>query len=71
MPAILDDHGDVRHIPLHHDSADSDASVIRLVHALLPEWERSAGEINLVRFTDGITNTVCRRVPMRPAQCAI
>lgn len=48
----------VRHLDLTYDPCDSDASASRLLHTLFPEWERSEGSVEFVRFTDGITNTV-------------
>ena len=49
----------LRHIDLCYDHTESDKSAIQLLHTLLPEWKTSEGEVELVRFTDGITNTVC------------
>lgn len=48
----------LRYIPLSYNHADSQASALRLVLALNPQWEHAAGKIEFVRFTDGITNTV-------------
>lgn len=50
---------DLRHIDLWYDSTDSQRTALRLVLALFPEWEDSKDTIEFVRFTDGITNTVC------------
>lgn len=47
-----------RFIPLSYNHADSQASALRLVLALNPDWEHGDGKIEFVRFTDGITNTV-------------
>ena len=49
---------DIRQIPLSYDTADSDVSARKLIFALLPDWEYDEGEVELIRFTDGITNTV-------------
>lgn len=51
-------YGALRYIPLSYNHADSQASALRLVLALRPEWEHAEGKIEFVRFTDGITNTV-------------
>jgi len=51
----------IRNIPLSYRHEDSDASALRLIYHLAPEWETSEGEVKLIRFTDGITNTVCSR----------
>lgn len=56
---LSDDATPVRHIDLCYDSQDSEQSALRLVHTLLPEWKESEGSIEFVKFTDGITNTVC------------
>ena len=45
-------------ISLSYSNDDSQASALRLVLTLLPEWEYSDGRIEFIRFTDGITNTV-------------
>jgi ethanolamine kinase len=65
----------LRYIPLSHNSADSQASALRLLFALFPDWETSEGKVELVRFTDGITNTVCPVPPspltrQRPGSCS-
>ena len=49
---------DIRQIQLSYDTAESDASARKLIFALLPDWEHDEGEVKLIRFTDGITNTV-------------
>jgi hypothetical protein len=48
--------GPVRFIKLSYESADSTASALRLITTLFPDWEH--GNIEFVKFTDGITNTV-------------
>ncbi len=53
----------VRFVPLAYDSQDSDASARRRIHALRPDWE----EVDFVRFTDGITNTLLKAANRRPA----
>lgn len=49
----------LRYIPLSYSPADSQASALRLILTLLPDWEGPENKIEFVRFTDGITNTVC------------
>jgi len=56
----------LRHIDLWYDNADSQRTALALVLALCPEWEESKDAIEFVRFTDGITNTVCL-LPMATA----
>lgn len=47
-----------RYIPLSYSHADSQASALRLILTLNPHWEGPGNNIEFVRFTDGITNTV-------------
>lgn len=49
----------LRNIPQYYDYADSHNSALNLILALRPEWKDSKDTIEFVRFTDGITNTVC------------
>lgn len=49
----------VRHIHLSYNPADSYTSALRLILTLFPDWEHAEGNVEFVRFTDGITNTVC------------
>jgi ethanolamine kinase len=53
----------LRHIPLYYDNTDSHNSALNLILALRPEWRESKDTIEFVRFTDGITNTVCCLIP--------
>jgi hypothetical protein len=57
--------GTLRFIPLSYNNADSQASALRLVLSINPHWEGAGNNIELVRFTDGITNTVslARHIP--------
>lgn len=48
----------VRVIPLSYDHTNSEKSTLELAHALYPEWKTHPGPVNIVRFTDGIMNTV-------------
>jgi len=51
-------HDGLRHIPLSYNNADSQASALRLVLTLFPDWEHTEGKVEFIRFKDGITNTV-------------
>lgn len=55
---------DFRYIPLSYNHADSQASALRLILTLNPDWEGPGNDIKFVRFTDGITNTVCPSFPV-------
>lgn len=54
----------IRHIPLYYDNSDSTNSALTLILTLRPEWKESRATIDFVRFTDGITNTVCYAVSL-------
>ncbi|PSK40310.1 Ethanolamine kinase 2 [Elsinoe australis] len=56
----------VRYLDLTYDPHNSEKSALHLLHTLLPEWQQSPGEIELVRFTDGITNTLLKAEKRRP-----
>ncbi|MCJ1291499.1 hypothetical protein MMC34_003043 [Xylographa carneopallida] len=56
----------LRRISLSYNNADSYASALRLVLALFPDWEHTGGEIEFVRFKDGITNTLLKAIKRRP-----
>ncbi|CAK7275001.1 hypothetical protein SEPCBS119000_006460 [Sporothrix epigloea] len=55
----------VRLLPLRYDPDDSDGSARRLVLELLPHWQSKDSNVELVRFTDGITNTLLKAVNKR------
>ncbi|KAI1870063.1 hypothetical protein JX265_006233 [Neoarthrinium moseri] len=57
--------GHVRFISLEYDHAKSDASALRLVTELRPEWKTPESKIEFVRFTEGITNTLLKAVNRR------
>lgn len=47
-------------------NGDSDASARALILALRPEWSSSTSNLEFVRFTDGITNTLLKAVNKQP-----
>lgn len=49
----------LRHIAQFYDNSDSHNSALNLILTLRPDWKDSKDTIEFVRFTDGITNTVC------------
>ncbi|KAL6718114.1 hypothetical protein ACLMJK_004201 [Lecanora helva] len=57
---------DLYHIPLSYNNADFQASALRLILTLYPDWEKGEGPIEFIRFTDGITNTLLKAVKRRP-----
>ncbi|KAI9730495.1 MAG: hypothetical protein M1834_005736 [Cirrosporium novae-zelandiae] len=56
----------VRFIPFSYNNADSQSSALRLILSLFPDWEHAEGEIEFVRFTDGITNTLLKAIKKKP-----
>lgn len=64
--ATLSNLGQVRHIPLRYDGSDSQASALKLILTLMPDWDSSDSNVEFVRFTDGITNTLLKAVNRRP-----
>ncbi|KAL8670040.1 MAG: hypothetical protein Q9168_005401 [Polycauliona sp. 1 TL-2023] len=53
-------------LPLSHNSADSQASALRLILTLFPDWETADGKVEFIRFKEGITNTLLKAVKRRP-----
>ena len=53
---------EIPYISLSYNNADSHTSALRLILTLFPDWEHGDGEVEFVRFKDGITNTVCLRI---------
>lgn len=60
------DLGDIRFIPLTYTGNDSHASALNLIQTLLPEWAGPDSNVEFIRFTDGITNTLLKAVNRRP-----
>lgn len=59
-----------RCISQSYNHADSQASALRLLLTLNPHWEGPENKIEFVRFTDGITNTVCSSPPRKLVKLA-
>ncbi|KAL2129995.1 hypothetical protein VTI74DRAFT_7039 [Chaetomium olivicolor] len=59
------DHHRIHYIDLAYNSADSEASALRLVLSIRPEWKEADSKVEFVRFTDGITNTLLKAVNKR------
>ncbi|KAL2221122.1 putative ethanolamine kinase [Thermoascus aurantiacus ATCC 26904] len=55
-----------RYIPQSYNHADSQASALRLVLTLNPDWEGPGNKIEFVRFTEGITNTLLKIINRKP-----
>ncbi|KAE8371178.1 putative ethanolamine kinase [Aspergillus bertholletiae] len=56
----------LRYIAQSYNHADSQASALRLVLSLNPHWEGADNNIEFVRFTDGITNTLLKIINRKP-----
>ncbi|KAI5279567.1 hypothetical protein KEM54_004117, partial [Ascosphaera aggregata] len=56
----------LRYIPLSYDHTDSENSARKLVVALFPEWDTAEGDVEFIRFTDGITNTLLKSIKRTP-----
>ncbi|KFY93718.1 hypothetical protein V498_04297 [Pseudogymnoascus sp. VKM F-4517 (FW-2822)] len=56
----------VRFVPLTYSPSDSQSSALRLILSVFPDWEKTDGKIEFVRFTDGITNTLLKAMNVRP-----
>jgi ethanolamine kinase len=52
----------VRFVTSSYDSQESQESATRLILAVRPEWASEDSNIEFVRFTDGITNTLLKAV---------
>ncbi|KAK2611057.1 hypothetical protein N8I77_004436 [Diaporthe amygdali] len=61
-----DQHPPVRFISQTYDGSDSENSARQLILALRPDWSSGDSNIEFVRFTDGITNTLLKAVNKRP-----
>jgi hypothetical protein len=48
----------LRRISLSYNNSDSEDSALRLVYAIEPKWREEEGDIEITKFTDGITNNV-------------
>lgn len=49
----------LKYIPQSYNNKDATSSVLRLIFTLRPDWQGEGNKVDFVRFTDGITNTVC------------
>lgn len=47
------------HLDATFNNKNVDESAIELVYRIQPKWRSAPGKLEVVKFTDGITNTVC------------
>lgn len=59
-------HATLKHIPLSYKHDNSDESALRLAYTIRPKWRDDDGPVEIVKFTDGITNTVCKMAHKAP-----
>ena len=52
-----------KQIALSYDGADSDASARALVYQVHTSWKTDPGPVKIIRFTEGIMNTVAVTSP--------
>ena len=58
----------IPYLPLTFDNADADQSALELAYAFSPSWKTTEGEVEIVRFTDGITNTLSKATKKWPGR---
>jgi ethanolamine kinase len=58
----------IPYIPITFDNANPDDSTLELAYALNPHWKTSEGEVDVQRFTDGITNTLSKATKRWPGR---
>ncbi|KAL1891653.1 hypothetical protein Sste5346_007569 [Sporothrix stenoceras] len=52
-------------LPLRYDPSSSESSALNLVLALCADWQLPGSNVEFIRFTDGITNTLLKAVNRR------
>ncbi|KAJ4272328.1 hypothetical protein NW762_001041 [Fusarium torreyae] len=65
------DFGHVPFLDLSYDNNESHNSALKLILTLMPDWASEDSNIDFVRFTDGITNTLLKAVNRRPGMSKI
>ncbi|KAM0339641.1 hypothetical protein ACHAPQ_001601 [Fusarium lateritium] len=60
------DFGHVPFLDLSYNNNESDDSARKLILTLMPDWASEDSNVEFVRFTDGITNTLLKAVNHRP-----
>ena len=48
----------LKRLHLSYDNKVSDESAKELAYTIQPKWREDPGQVKIVKFTDGITNTV-------------
>lgn len=60
----------LQHLDLTFDSKDLDQSALSLAYRIQPKWREAPGRIEIIKFTEGITNTVCLSTAFRRDTCS-
>jgi hypothetical protein len=55
----------LRYIDLAFDNHNFNESASELAYSIHPKWREGPGKIDIIKFTDGITNTVSPRIKAR------
>ncbi|KAL6251352.1 hypothetical protein RBB50_001560 [Rhinocladiella similis] len=50
----------LQHLDLTFDSKDLDQSALSLAYRIQPKWREAPGRIEIIKFTEGITNTLLK-----------
>lgn len=58
----------IPYIPVTFDTANPDKAALDLAYELYPDWKNAEGEVEIVQFTDGITNTLSKATRKVPGQ---
>lgn len=67
-PPRVDSPMAIRYLPITFDNHDADKSALDLAYQLYSSWKDSEGSVEIVRFTDGITNTLSKATKNRPGR---
>lgn len=58
----------ITYIPITFDNENADQSALELAYAYEPSWKNTDGPVDIVRFTDGITNTLSKATKRWPGR---
>lgn len=59
---------EIPYLPLTFDNENADESALKLAYAFNPSWKNTEGPVDIVRFTDGITNTLSKATKKWPGK---
>ena len=67
-PPRVDSPMETPFLPITFDNENADKSALELAYAFNPSWKNSEGEVDITRFTDGITNTLSKATKKWPGK---